>query len=387
MAAERERIPFNRPALIGTERELIAEALASGRISGDGPFSRRAQELLGELLDAPGRVLLAPSGTQALEMAALLLGVGPGDEVIGPSFTFPSSLGAFALRGARPRFGDVDPSSLNITPAEIERLLGPRTGAIVVTHYGGAPCRMEEIMGLAGAAGVPVVEDAAHGLFASHGDLPLGTIGRYGTLSFHETKNVTSGGEGGALIMSDADDVRRAEVIREKGTDRAAFFRGEVAAYNWIGTGSNFLLSEPQAACLVAQLLAGERIQRARERAWRRYREGLDEWASQRAVGLPEPGPEGGRPWHLFRILMKDRGSRDALIAHLEARGVRAVFHYMPLHLSPMGRRLAPETASAGSLPVSEDVAAQIVRLPLHYGLGEDEVEAVIEAVRSFDPV
>lgn len=384
MAAEDGRIPFNRAALTGAELELIAQALASGQISGDGPFSKRCQRLLGEILDAPGRVLLTPSGTQALEMAALLIGVGEGDEVIGPSFTFPSTLGAFALRGATPRFADIRPDTLNVDPREIERLIGPRTRAIVVTHYAGIACEMDAIMELSRAHELPVVEDAAHGLFGSHGDRALGTIGRCGILSFHETKNLTSGGEGGALILRDEDDLRRVEVIREKGTDRATFFRGEVDAYSWTDIGSNFLLSEPQAAYLLAQLEARERIQGARELAWTAYAEGLAGWADEQGVMLPEVSPGGSRqPWHLFWMLMPDPGARDALLAHLGERRVHAVFHYTPLHSSPMGRRLAPET---GRLPVTEDVAGRLLRLPLHYGLSDTERRAVIEAVLEFQP-
>lgn len=377
------RVPFNRAAVTGDELELVSEALASGQISGDGRYSHRCEQLLGEILEAPGRVLLTPSGTQALEMCALLIGVGPGDEVIGPSYTFPSTLGAFALHGALPRFADISGESLNIDPDEIERLLGPATKAIVVTHYGGIACEMDRILELADRHGVPVVEDSAHGLFASHEGRPLGTMGRCGILSFHETKNVTSGGEGGALIMRDADDLARAEMIREKGTNRAAFFRGEVDAYTWEELGSNYLLAEPQAAYLLAQLQARERIQESRRRAWTVYGRELAGWAAAAGVRLPDEPANGRHPWHIFWMLMPDAASRDAMLVHLSERDVHAVFHFMPLHLSPMGRRLAPDT---GRLPVTEDVAGRIVRLPLHYGLSEEELDTVVDAVRAFQP-
>jgi dTDP-4-amino-4,6-dideoxygalactose transaminase len=377
------RIPFNRAAVTGGELELISDALASGQISGDGRFSRRCEQLLGEILGARGRVLLTPSGTQALELSAMLIGVGPGDEVIGPSFTFPSSLGAFALRGASPRFADIRPDTLNIDERRIEQLIGPRTRAIVCTHYAGVGCEMDEMLELGARYGIPIVEDAAHGLFGSYRDRALGTMGRFGILSFHETKNVTSGGEGGALILGDAADVERAEMIREKGTDRVAFFRGEVDAYTWREIGSNYLLSEPQAAYLLAQLQARDRIQDARRRSWTGYLDGLRDWADRSGVMLPAEPADRRHPWHLFHLLLPEQWQRDALLRHLDERGVHAVFHYQPLHLSPVGLRLAPET---GSLPVTEDVAGRLLRLPLHFGLGDDEREAVIEAVRGFEP-
>lgn len=383
MAEEtRTRIPFNRAAVTGNERELIAEALASGQLSGDGEFSRRCERLLGEILGS-GRVFLTPSGTQALELAASLVGAGPGDEVIGPSFTFPSTLGAFALRGARPVFADIRADTLNIDEREIERLITPRTRAIVCTHYAGVGCEMDEILEIGARHGIPVIEDAAHGLFGSYRDRALGTMGRFGALSFHATKNVTSGGEGGALILNDDADIERAEMIREKGTDRAAFFRGEVDGYTWNEIGSSYLLAEPQAAYLLAQLEARDRIQRAREGVWTGYLEGLGEWAERNRVVLPRPPEDRSHPWHLFQLLLPGREERDSLLRHLDDRGVHAVFHYLPLHLSPIGLRLAPQT---GRLPVTEDVAGRVVRLPLYLGLSDPESAAVIEAVTAFEP-
>jgi dTDP-4-amino-4,6-dideoxygalactose transaminase len=378
----RAQIPFNRAAVTGGEIGLVAEALASGRISGDGDFSRRCERLLEEIVGS-GRVLLTPSGTQALELAALLVGAGPGDEVIGPSFTFPSTLGAFVLHGARPVFAEIRPDTLNIDERQIEGLITPRTRALVCTHYAGVGCEMERILAIGADHGIPVIEDAAHGLFGSYRERALGTLGRFGALSFHETKNVTSGGEGGALILNEAADIERAELIREKGTNRAAFFRGEVDGYTWNDVGSSYLISEPQAACLFAQLEARERIQQARRRIWTGYLEGLLAWASHHGVTLPGPPEDRRHPWHLFQLLLPGRRQRDALLRHLDDRGIQAVFHYLPLHLSPMGRRLA---AGTGPLAVTEDIAGRLVRLPLYFGLGEAEQEAVIEAVTGFEP-
>ena len=377
------RVPFNRAAVTGDELGLVSEALASGQISGNGPFSRRCEELLGEITGCSGRVLLTPSGTQALELSGLLLGIEPGDEVIGPSFTFPSSLGAFALRGAHPRFADIRPDTLNIDERQVESLIGPRTRAIVCTHYAGLACEMDELLELGRRHDLPVIEDAAHGLFGSYRDRALGTMGRFGVFSFHATKNVTSGGEGGALVLADAEDVERAEMMREKGTDRVAFTRGEVDAYTWRDIGSSFLLAEPQAAYLLAQLHARERIQRARRSIWNGYQEALAPWAERNGVLLPPEAGDRRHPWHLYHLRLPDRERRDALLRHLDERGIHAVFHYQPLHLSPMGKRLAPETPA---LPVTEDTAERLIRLPLHYGLDGSEREAVIEAVRGFEP-
>jgi dTDP-4-amino-4,6-dideoxygalactose transaminase len=374
------RIPFNRPAVTGGELAALEEALRSGRLSGDGPFAARCEELLREELEVAG-VLLTPSGTAALEMAALLLEIEPGDEVISPSFTFPSTIGAFVLRGARPVFADIRPDTLNLDEGALDGLIGERTRAIVCTHYAGVGCELEEIVAIAERHSLELVEDNAHGLFATYRGSPLGGFGRFGALSFHETKNLTSG-EGGALLVRDPADVARAEVIREKGTNRAAFHRGEVDAYSWGDVGSSYLPSELQAAMLWAQLEARERIQSARREIWERYARDLAGWAERCGTRLPIVPEDRDHPAHLYHLLLPGRRERDALIEHLGARGVLAVFHYLPLHTSPMGGRLA----GTPSLPVTEDVSGRLVRLPLYFGLSADEQGEVIEAVTTFDP-
>jgi dTDP-4-amino-4,6-dideoxygalactose transaminase len=375
------RIPFNRPTKAGTESAYVEEAIASGRLSGDGPMARRCEELLSAELKG-ARVLLTPSATQALEIGALLLDLERGSEVICPSFTHPSSVNAFVGRGARPAFCDIRPDTLNLDERLVEERIGERTAAIVCTHYAGVACELDELVSLATRRGIPLIEDNAHGLFGAYRDRPLGTFGRFGALSFHETKNVTSG-EGGALILNDPEDVARAEVIRDKGTNRAAYSRGEVDAYEWADFGSSYLPSELQAAFLLGQLERRDQIQAARERIWDRYATELAGWADRIGVELPAVSADRRHPAHLFHLRLATRNDRDALIEHLSSRGILAVFHYQPLHLSPMGSRLDP---GCPALPVTESVAERIIRLPLFASLTEDEQSRVIEAVTEFAP-
>jgi dTDP-4-amino-4,6-dideoxygalactose transaminase len=375
------RIPFNRPTRAGTESVYLEEAIASGRLSGDGPMARRCEELLaGELAGA--HVLLTPSATQALEIGALLLELEPGSEVICPSFTHPSSINAFVSHGARPAFCDVRADTLNLDERLVEERIGERTAAIVCTHYAGVACELDELVSLANRRGIPLIEDNAHGLFGSYRDRPLGTFGRLGALSFHETKNVTAG-EGGALILNEPEDVARAEVIRDKGTNRAAHSRGEVDAYEWTDLGSSYLPSELQAAFLLGQLERRDQIQAARERIWDRYAAELAGWADRVGVELPAVAADRRHPAHLFHLRLATRDQRDALIEHLSSRDVLAVFHYQPLHRSPMGRRLDP---GCPPLPVTESAATGIVRLPLFASLTDEEQTRVIEAVKEFAP-
>ena len=375
-------VPFNRAALAGRELEYIRDAVASMHISGDGPFSHRCEAVLQTLLGAP-RVLLTTSCTHALEMAALLLDIQPGDEVVGPSFTFVSSFNAFVLRGATPVFADVQPDTFNLDPASLERRLTPRTRAIVAVHYAGVGCDMEAIGRIAADRGIPVVEDNAHGLFGARRGRPLGSFGRLATLSFHETKNVTCG-EGGALVVNDAALAERAEILREKGTDRSKFFRGEVDKYTWHDVGSSYVPSEILAAFLYAQLERRDEIQRRRLAHWHAYREALAPWAEATGVRLPIV-PEGSdHPGHLFQVLLPTAAMRDAFLAHLHAHDVGAVFHYLPLHLSPMGRRFGGQP---GDCPVTESVSERLVRLPLSGGLTGEEQQRVIAAVLAFAPV
>jgi dTDP-4-amino-4,6-dideoxygalactose transaminase len=374
-------IPYNRPAVVGGEEAYIKEALASAKLSGDGPFTRRCHAWL-EAETGAARVLLTTSCTHALDMSAILLDVGPGDEVVIPSFTFVSTVNAFALRGARPVFADVRPDTLNLDERLLPRLIGPRTKAIVVVHYAGVACDMEAILALAGEAGIPVVEDNAHGLFGRLHGRRLGSFGALSTLSFHETKNITCG-EGGALVINDPRYVERAEIVREKGTNRSQFFRGTIDKYTWVDLGSSYLPSDILAAYLLAQLEASHSIQAARQAIWQRYAGELVDWAAAADVRLPVVPAGCEQPAHIFYLLMPSLAVRQRFIAHLAAHGVLAVFHYVPLHLSDYGRKVA-----AGSLdcPVAADVADRLVRLPLFYALTEGEQSRVIAAVRSFQP-
>ena len=372
-------IPFNRPMMSDRGKAYLAEAIASGHFSGDGPFTRRCHALLESWLGVP-RVLLTTSCTGALEMCALLLDLGPGDEVILPSFTFVSTANAFALRGAKLVFADIRPDTLNLDERQLPGLMTDRTRAIVPVHYAGVACEMDEIMAIANRHGVAVVEDNAHGLCGRYRGRLLGTIGALATQSFHETKNFTCG-EGGALVIQEARYVERAEILREKGTNRSRFFRGEIDKYGWMDVGSSYLPSDLLAAVLLAQLEEREEIQRSRQSRWIGYQEALGKWAQEMGVTLPHVPDHVESSWHLFHLLLPSLKARQALIAHLKARGVHSVFHYQPLHLSPMGCSLG---GSAGLCPVVEDIADRLLRLPLFNGMVEAEQHRVIEAVLSF---
>jgi dTDP-4-amino-4,6-dideoxygalactose transaminase len=374
-------IPFNRPSLVGEELLYMREAIAAGKISGDGSFSRRCHALLEAELGA-AKVLLTTSCTHALEMSALLLDLAPGDEVVLPSFTFVSSVNAFVLRGARPVFADVRPDTLNLDEAQLPRLLGPRTRAIVPVHYAGVGCDMEAIAAAAAPRGIAIVEDNAHGLFGKRGGRKLGSFGCMSTLSFHETKNLTCG-EGGALVINDRRYVERAEIVREKGTNRSQFFRGMVDKYTWVDIGSSYLPADLLAAFLLAQLEARERVQAARRRIWERYDRELAGWAERSGARLPVVPPDCEHPSHIFYLLLPSLAARQALIAHLKSRRILAVFHYVPLHLSEYGRKLA---GGANDCPVAADVSDRLVRLPLFYDLSAEEQSRVIEAVEEFQP-
>jgi dTDP-4-amino-4,6-dideoxygalactose transaminase len=374
------RIPFNKPAIVGDELRYIREAVESGHLSGDGSFTRRCSALLERELGV-GRALLTTSCTHALEMCALLLDVQPGDEVVVPSFAFVSTVNAWVLRGARPVFVDVRPDTLNLDEKLVAERVGPRTKAIVALHYAGVACEMDELGRIARDAGTSLVEDAAHALFGSYQGRALGSFGRLATLSFHETKNVSCG-EGGALLVNDPALVERAEILREKGTNRSRFFRGEIDKYTWVVLGSSWLPSEVLAAYLWAQLEARDRIQRARERVWRRYRDELAGWAQAHDVRLPILPPQREPAWHMFQLVLPSLDARQRLTGHLRARGILAVFHYLPLHLSPMGRRLG---GRPGDCPVTEDLSDRLLRLPFYNGLTEEAQGEVIDAVRAFE--
>lgn len=375
------RIPFNRPTITGRELDYIQDAVNAMHVSGDGVFTSRCQALLEEITGAP-KTLLTTSCTHALEMAAILLDIQPGDEVIVPSFTFVSTANAFALRGARPVFGDIRPDTLNLDETRIESLITPRTRAIVVVHYAGVGCEMDAILEIARRRGIPVIEDNAHGLFATYRGRPLGSFGAASTLSFHETKNVTCG-EGGALVLNDRRWVERAEIVREKGTNRSRFFRGQIDKYTWVDIGSSYLLSDILAAFLLAQLEARERLQITRRLRWDAYHTELADWAEANGIRRPLIPLHCEHPAHLYYLLLPSLAHRQSMLEHLKAHEVDAVFHYQPLHQSEMGRRFG---ARPGQCPVTEDVSDRLVRLPLSSGLTHDEQARVIEAVRAFRP-
>lgn len=372
-------IPFNRPSLAGNELTYVRDAIERGHISGDGTYTRRSEAVLCEVLGAP-RVLLTTSCTHALEMSALLLDLAPGDEVILPSFTFVSTASAFALRGARPVFADIRADTLNLDERALARAITPRTRAIVPVHYAGIGCEMDAILKTASSAGIHVVEDNAHGLFGLYRGRALGTLGTMSTLSFHETKNVNCG-EGGAIVLNDPSLVARAEILREKGTDRTRFFRGEVDKYTWLDLGSSYVPSDMLAAYLLGQLEARERIQQQRQRIWERYFEALSPWAAQRGVLLPHVPAHCTPAYHLFHLLLPSLDERQVFIRHLRDRGVHAIFHYIPLHLSAMGRRFG---AQPGDCPVAESVSDRVVRLPLYPALTEADQLRIVDAVCSF---
>lgn len=373
------KIPFNKPTRSNRELPYLEECLRAPSLVGDGPFTRRCEALL-EQTNGSARVLLTPSCTAALEMAAFLLDLGPGDEVVAPAFTFVSTLNAFVIRGARPLFVDVCADTLNLDPEQTAARITPRTKAILPVHYGGIACDMDALQRLAEANRIAIVEDNAHGLFARYRGRPLGTFGSLAALSFHDTKNFTCG-EGGALMVNDARLLGRAEIVREKGTDRSRFARGEISRYSWVDVGSSYLPSELQAAFLLAQLEERTAVQAARQGIWERYAGELRSWAAANSVQLPCVPPECEPAYHLFHLILPSNRARQALAAHLHERGISAVSHYEPLHLSPMGRKLGGE---AGMCPTTERVCERLLRLPFFTSMTASEQSCVIEAVCSF---
>jgi dTDP-4-amino-4,6-dideoxygalactose transaminase len=372
------KIPFNRPSMVGNELAYIREAVGAGHISGDGIYTKKCHALLEEILGV--QVLLTTSCTHALDMTALLLGIQPGDQVIVPSFTFVSTVNAFVLRGAHPVFADIRPDTLNVDETQLERLITPRTKAIALLHYAGVGCEMDVIKDIAERHHLPLVEDNAHGLFAKYKGQYLGTFGALATQSFHETKNFSCG-EGGALLINDPQYIERAEVVREKGTNRSRLFRGQVDKYTWVDIGSSYLPSDILAAFLYAQLEAREQIQSARRRIWTRYYESLSVWADTHQVRLPFVPTECEQPYHMLYLLLPSLQQRQALIAHMKSRGILAVFHYLPLHLSEMGQSYG---GKPGDCPVTERVSDQLLRLPFYNELTESDQAQVIEAICEF---
>jgi len=372
-------IPFNRPFFSGREFEYIQQAIANMQLSGDGPFTKKCHALIEQALGV-SKALLTTSCTHALEMAAMLIDIQPGDEVIVPAYTFVSTVNAFVLRGARPVFVDVRPDTLNLDESLIERHITTRTSAIVPVHYSGVACEMDKILRLSKQAEVRVVEDNAHGFLAKYKGRYLGTLGCLGTQSFHETKNVSCG-EGGALLVNDPTLCERAEIIREKGTNRSRFFRGQVDKYTWVDVGSSYLPSEILAAYLYAQLEERDRIQALRKNIWETYNTGLSEWARKSEVKLPTIPDGCEQAYHMFYILLPSMKHRQQLIAHLRAREINSVFHYLPLHLSDMGRKFG---GKEGQCPVTEDVSDRLLRLPFYNELNASDQATVIEAIESY---
>jgi dTDP-4-amino-4,6-dideoxygalactose transaminase len=372
------RIPFNRPVVVGREYEYMRAAVEGLHLSGNGPFTKRCHEWL-ERQTTCRRALLTTSCTAALEMAALLLDLEPGDEVIMPSFAFVSTANAFVLRRATPVFVDIRRDTLNLDETRIEAAITARTRAIVPLHYAGVGCEMDTIGAVAARHGVAVVEDAAQGIMAAYRGKPLGSFGRFGALSFHETKNVIAG-EGGALLVNDAADAERAEIIWEKGTNRSQFFRGQTQKYTWLDVGSSYLPGELTAAFLQAQLEEVDRLTEERMRLWRLYHDALEEMERLGALRRPVVPEHCQHNAHIYYVLLPTSAVRDDLLTRLRTTGVDAVFHYVPLHSSPAGRRLG---SCSGDLAVTDDVSARLIRLPLWYGMTADQIGTVVDAIRA----
>lgn len=377
--SEELRVDFNRPVPVGKELEYVAQAIQSGHISGDGPFTKKCNALLEGTLGI-SKALLTTSCTHALEMMGILLDIQPGDEVIIPDFTFVSTVNAFVLRGARPVFIDVRPDTLNLDESRLEAAVTPHTKVVAPVHYAGVGCEMDSIMETAKRHNLIVVEDNAHGLFGKYKGKYLGTFGALAAQSFHETKNFSSG-EGGALLINDRKLAERAEIIREKGTNRARFFRGQVDKYTWVDIGSSYLPSDILAAFLFGQLEQREKVQGHRKNLWHTYEVGLKDWAARHEVKLPTIPEHCEQSYHMFYLLMPNLDLRQKLIMYLRQRGIYSVFHYLPLHLSDMGRSFG---GREGDCPVTERVSDQLIRLPFHNALTGSEQEQVIEAILEF---
>eukprot|EP00667_Euglena_gracilis_P008721 EG_transcript_8846 len=372
-------VPFNKPSIEGRELEYVSQCIQAGWISGDGPYTKKCQELLSQVLGFPN-VMLTTNCTHALEMCAVLLNIQPGDEVICPSFTFVSTINAFALRGGVPVFVDCRPDTLNMDETLLERAITPRTKVIIPVHYGGVGCEMDAIMEIADRHGIPVVEDNAHGIFGKYKGRWLGTFGHFATQSFHETKNFSCG-EGGALIVNDPDYEERAEFIREKGTNRTNFLRGQVSKYGWVDVGSSWLPSDMLAAHFYGQLEVYEKIQNKRKVAWDHYFEHLGGWAAEHGVQLPTIPAYCEQSYHNFYMLLPTAALRESLRQHLKSHRIMANSHYEPLHTSEMGMKFGYKP---GDLPVTEDIAARLLRLPLFNTITTEELRLVTAAVKAF---
>jgi dTDP-4-amino-4,6-dideoxygalactose transaminase len=372
-------IPFNQSYIAPRSLEYVSKSLTSDKTSGDGEFTNKASQLLEQDL-CVAKVLLTPSCTHALEMCALLLDLKPGDEVIIPSFTFVSSANAFVLHGAKPILADIRRDTLNIDETKLENLITSKTRAIVVVHYAGIACEMDHIMTLAKRHQLAVIEDNAHGLYGKYKDKFLGTIGDLATQSFHDTKNISCG-EGGALLINNHKYIERAEIIRQKGTNRSKFFRGQVDKYTWVDIGSSYVMADILAAALLAQLEDAPAIQSARAHIWHYYFENLQDWSSRNNVCLPCIPDDCEQTYHMFYLLMPSLSDRTKLIKHLKKHSITASFHYQPLHLSDMGIKLGCDQYRC---PITEKIADCLVRLPLYNGLTDGELKFVISTIEKY---
>lgn len=372
-------IPFNKPPFIGKELEYMQQAIESAHLSGDGSFTRKCHKIIEQTLGIP-KALLTTSCTHALEMTALLLEIQPGDEVIFPSFTFVSTVNAFVLRGARPVFADIRPDTLNIDEQQLEQLITKNTKAVVVVHYAGVGCEMDHILELARHHNIAVIEDNAHGLFGKYKGKNLGSFGCMATQSFHETKNISCG-EGGALLINDEKYFERAEIIREKGTNRSRFFRGLVDKYSWVDIGSSFLPSDMLAAYLYAQLESWQIIQEKRKSIWEIYHAALRGWAQTNNIRQPYIPDHCQQAYHMYYLLLPSLDERQRFISHLKTRDILSVFHYLPLHLSDMGLKFG---GRPGQCPNTEDLSDRLVRLPFYYSLEKAEVDRVVDTILGF---
>lgn len=374
-------IPFNKASFDGNELEYLAQAIHQGHTSGNGPFTQQAESLLAHM-HGGSPTLLTTSCTHSLEMAARLLDLQPGDEVIVPSYTFVSTASAFLWNGAKPVFADIRPDTLNIDPASVRERITDRTRAICIVHYAGVGAEPDRFVEIARESGLTLIEDNAHGLGATYRGQTLGTFGALSTLSFHETKNVTCG-EGGALIINDAERVERAEILRDKGTNRSRFLRGQVDKYTWVDVGSSWVMSDLLAAVLVGQLKRFDEIQLRRQTLWSRYYQELSSWACAQGIILPVIPVEAKHSAHMFHLRLPSLESRDRFIEHLRNDNIFSVFHYQSLHASPHGLLIGDQKHGC---PQSELASAHVARLPMFVSMQDFEQEHVIESVTKFRP-
>ncbi len=372
-------IPYNKPSIVGKELEYIKQAVESGKISGDGIFSKKCSELIQKRYGIK-KVLLTTSCSTALDMASILIDIKPGDEVILPSYTFVSTANSFFMRGAKLRFVDIREDTLNIDEDKIEEAITPQTRTIAVVHYAGISSEMDKILEIARKNNIYVIEDAAQGIESSYKGNYLGSIGDIGCYSFHETKNVICG-EGGAILINNEKFLERAEIIREKGTDRSKFFRGEVDKYTWVDIGSSYLPSEILSAFLYAQLENIEVIINNRKKLWKYYYDNLEDMERKGLIKRPVIPASCEHNGHLFYVIVRNGKIRDHLLQYLKNRGVLAIFHYLPLHLSPMGMKMGYRE---GQLPVTEKISSRLVRLPIFYGLKRSDQDTVLGILEDF---